>query len=109
MPTTEPYFDEFDDEFDDDEFDEDEDEDEQQRGVELRVDDVVDPIRHLLQGEIEVEGRMPYSSNATFLVHVTHDGASHPAIYKPMRGERPLCQWCSYPMDPDGHDCPRMN
>ena len=33
---------------------------------------------------------MPYSSNATFLVHVEHDGLSHPAIYKPMRGERPL-------------------
>lgn len=22
---------------------------------------------------------------------------------------RPACQWCSLPMDPDGHDCPRMN
>ena len=33
---------------------------------------------------------MPYSSNATFLVHVVHEGKSHPAIYKPMRGERPL-------------------
>ena len=61
--------------------------DDDERGVELRVDDVDDPIGHLLHGEIEVEGRMPYSSNATFLVHVTHDGASHPAIYKPTRGE----------------------
>ena len=33
---------------------------------------------------------MPHSSNATFLVHVVHDGLSHPAIYKPLRGERPL-------------------
>ena len=33
---------------------------------------------------------MPYSSNATFLVHVVADGRSHPAIYKPTRGERPL-------------------
>ena len=33
---------------------------------------------------------MPYSSNATFRVHVVHEGRSHPAIYKPMRGERPL-------------------
>lgn len=63
---------------------------EEPQGVELRVDDVEDPIEHLLRGEIEVEGRMPYSSNATFLVHVVHDGRSHPAIYKPMRGERPL-------------------
>ena len=60
------------------------------RGVELRIDSIDDPIAHLLHGEIEIEGRMPYSSNATFLVHVVHEGKSHPAIYKPMRGERPL-------------------
>jgi len=41
-------------------------------------------------GEIEVEGRMPWSSNATFLVHVTCDEEQALAIYKPMRGERPL-------------------
>ncbi len=75
--------------FDDDTYGDDPDADEE-RGVELRIDDVDDPIAHLLRGEIEVEGRMPYSSNATFLVHVEHDGASHPAIYKPTRGERPL-------------------
>lgn len=22
---------------------------------------------------------------------------------------RPICQWCSLPIDPDGHPCPRMN
>jgi uncharacterized repeat protein (TIGR03843 family) len=63
---------------------------EEERGVELRVGIVNDPVEHLLRGEIEVEGRMPYSSNATFLVHVSHDGISHPGIYKPVRGERPL-------------------
>ena len=43
------------------------------------------------QGEMDIEGRMPYSSNATFLVHVTDDsGRTHRAIYKPGRGERPL-------------------
>jgi uncharacterized repeat protein (TIGR03843 family) len=73
----------------DDSYDDELDDDEPQ-GVELRVDAVTDPVRHLLQGDIAIEGRMPYSSNATFLVHVTHDGASHPAIYKPTRGERPL-------------------
>ncbi|MGB7879681.1 MAG: SCO1664 family protein, partial [Ilumatobacteraceae bacterium] len=75
---------------DDDVHDDHDDDDDDERGVELRVDVVDDPIRHLLEGEVEIEGRMPYSSNATFLVHVTHDGASHPAIYKPTRGERPL-------------------
>ena len=43
------------------------------------------------EGEMEVEGRMPYSSNATLLVTVADDaGRSHRAIYKPGRGERPL-------------------
>ena len=74
----------------DDPFVDESDDDGDERGVELRVDAIADPIGHLLRGEIEIEGRMPYSSNATFLVHVTHDDRSHPAIYKPVRGERPL-------------------
>lgn len=54
-------------------------------------------------GEMEIEGRMPYSSNATLLVTISDevdsggepDGTqasprSHRAIYKPGRGERPL-------------------
>ncbi|MEM7323025.1 MAG: SCO1664 family protein [Actinomycetota bacterium] len=42
-------------------------------------------------GEMDIEGRMPYSSNATLLVTM-HDeqDRSHRAIYKPGRGERPL-------------------
>jgi uncharacterized repeat protein (TIGR03843 family) len=88
------------DSFDDDEFDDDDDDGDDdgddlddgdgERGVELRVDAIEDPIAHLLRGDLEIEGRMPYSSNATFLVHVVADGRSHPAIYKPTRGERPL-------------------
>ena len=41
-------------------------------------------------GEVEVEGRMPWSSNATFLVNVTCGDVHAQAIYKPLRGERPL-------------------
>ena len=33
---------------------------------------------------------MPWSSNATFMVELCHDGATLPAVYKPHRGERPL-------------------
>ena len=82
--------DDFDD--DDDDFDDgdESDDDGEERGVELRVDAIDDQIEHLLRGEIEIEGRMPYSSNGTFLVHVVHEGRSHPAIYKPTRLERPL-------------------
>jgi uncharacterized repeat protein (TIGR03843 family) len=46
---------------------------------------------HILTcGEIEIEGRMPWSSNATFLVTVTCGDDTAQAIYKPLRGERPL-------------------
>ncbi|MFT3852582.1 MAG: SCO1664 family protein [Ilumatobacteraceae bacterium] len=44
----------------------------------------------LTLGEIDVEGRMPWSSNATFLVNVTCGDETARAIYKPTRGERPL-------------------
>jgi uncharacterized repeat protein (TIGR03843 family) len=44
----------------------------------------------LEHGELEVLGRMPWSSNATYLCDV-HCGADVVrAIYKPRRGERPL-------------------
>lgn len=48
-----------------------------------------------VEGEMEIEGRMPYSSNATYLVTMTQELDSgktrrHRAIYKPARGERPL-------------------
>ena len=48
------------------------------------------PLELLTTGDIEVEGRMPYSSNATFLVSLTSGEFSGKAIYKPLRGERPL-------------------
>ncbi|MEL7207185.1 MAG: SCO1664 family protein [Actinomycetota bacterium] len=44
----------------------------------------------LTEATVEVEGRMPYSSNATFLVTLEHPVRSHRAVYKPIRGERPL-------------------
>ena len=40
---------------------------------------------------LEIEGRMPWSSNATFLCRVMLDGEQRgQAIYKPLAGERPL-------------------
>lgn len=64
---------------------------------ELTVDGSADPdlpddlvaeiLRH---GEVEVLGRMPWSSNATFLIEAALDDHSTRAIYKPHAGERPL-------------------
>ncbi len=44
----------------------------------------------LSSGEVEVLGRMPWSSNATFLIEASLDDRSARAIYKPHAGERPL-------------------
>jgi uncharacterized repeat protein (TIGR03843 family) len=64
--------------------------------------DVADPIAFLQHADVEIEGRMPWSSNATFLTtlrceHGTDGDAAageiaieQQAIYKPVRGERPL-------------------
>ena len=49
-----------------------------------------DPAEVLLRGELEVKGRMPWSSNATFLVEATLDDTAVLGVYKPGRGERPL-------------------
>ena len=69
----------------------------------MSPDDVADPIAFLQHADVEIEGRMPWSSNATFLTtlrcgHAADDidGADsnatieQQAIYKPVRGERPL-------------------
>lgn len=44
----------------------------------------------LAHGEVELLGRMPWSSNATFLVEARLADRSERAIYKPHAGERPL-------------------
>ena len=49
--------------------------------------EVLDVLR---TGEVEVLGRMPWSSNATLLVEVSHRLGCLRAVYKPRRGERPL-------------------
>lgn len=49
-----------------------------------------DRLALLQHAEMSVEGRMPWSSNGTFLVHLADGPSRLPAIYKPVRGERPL-------------------
>lgn len=47
-------------------------------------------LRLLALGEVEVLGRLPWSSNATLLTRVCGDDGEVMAVYKPARGERPL-------------------
>jgi uncharacterized repeat protein (TIGR03843 family) len=44
----------------------------------------------LAEGELELLGRIPWASNATVLAKVTHRELEGLAVYKPVRGERPL-------------------
>lgn len=59
---------------------------------ELRGSPVPDDALAILgTAEVTLEGRMPWASNATFLVRLEpDDGTVVRAIYKPVRGERPL-------------------
>lgn len=59
----------------------------------LASEAIPDPVAFLVHAEPEIDGRMPWSSNATFLVTLRCDGPDRHeqrAIYKPVRGERPL-------------------
>ncbi|MCU0267412.1 MAG: SCO1664 family protein [Acidimicrobiales bacterium] len=44
----------------------------------------------LANGDVDLLGRMPWSSNATYLVSLCHGEQQARAVYKPLRGERPL-------------------
>lgn len=41
-------------------------------------------------GDLEIKGQFTLGSNYTFLVEVTYEDQTHPAVYKPTRGEQPL-------------------
>lgn len=49
-----------------------------------------DALSVLASGRIEVQGRMPWSSNGTYLTVVAAGDTALEAVYKPGRGERPL-------------------
>ncbi len=47
-------------------------------------------LKLLAEGDVELKGRMPWSTNQTFLVEVAHGDDAMLGVYKPGRGERPL-------------------
>jgi hypothetical protein len=57
------------------------------RQSDVGEDAAAELLRH---GEADVLGRMPWSSNATYLVNLSGSEGELLAIYKPQRGERPL-------------------
>ena len=52
------------------------------------IPDVSDAVGPLLEGDLELEGRIMPASNATFIGRVTGSGVQ--VVYKPVQGERPL-------------------
>ncbi len=54
-----------------------------------------DVLTLLRAGDIAIKGRLPWSSNGTFLVDVCLEGQTAKAVYKPARGERPLWDYPS--------------
>jgi uncharacterized repeat protein (TIGR03843 family) len=46
--------------------------------------------RAFQHGDLELKGQFSLGSNYTFLVEVSYDGQTYPAVYKPTRGEQPL-------------------
>jgi uncharacterized repeat protein (TIGR03843 family) len=51
---------------------------------------VTETVDVLLRGDLEIKGRMPWSSNGTYLAAAVLDDDVVDAVYKPRRGERPL-------------------
>jgi len=47
-------------------------------------------LQTLAAGTVEEKGLLPYSSNHSFLVVVSENELTLPAVYKPQRGENPL-------------------
>jgi uncharacterized repeat protein (TIGR03843 family) len=47
-------------------------------------------LRLLAEGDIELHGLLPWSSNYTFFVTISDGNLKAAAVYKPCRGERPL-------------------
>lgn len=89
--TDEPDDEPFDDEIDEYEESDDSEGTEIADVLDANVDVEDDHAAALLdEGDIAVLGRMPWSSNGTYLVTVTADGRRCQAIYKPEAGERPL-------------------
>ncbi len=54
-----------------------------------------DVLTLLQAGDVAVKGRLPWSSNGTFLVELCLDERTQAAVYKPARGERPLWDYPS--------------
>ena len=51
---------------------------------------MTETVEVLLRGDLEIKGRMPWSSNGTYLTAADLEGVVVDAVYKPRRGERPL-------------------
>ncbi len=61
--------------------------DDPSESIAITEDDLIEALR---AGDVRERGRLPYSSNHSFLVVIHHGALEIPAVYKPQRGESPL-------------------
>jgi uncharacterized repeat protein (TIGR03843 family) len=57
---------------------------------EIQLINEAEILRVLRKGKMQEHGLLPYSSNHSFLVTVSQEGYTLPAVYKPQGGEAPL-------------------
>ena len=62
-------------------------------------------------GEVDEHGELVDDDRGHVRLYITRGQASAFCDHADgiIEAGRPPCQWCSFPIDPDGHDCPRMN
>lgn len=62
-------------------------------------------------GDVDEEGEVVDDNRGHIRIYITRGQAAAFAKHsaRVIESGRTECQWCSSPMDPDGHACPRMN
>ncbi len=62
-------------------------------------------------GEVDEDGEMSDDDRGHVRLYLSRGQAAAFCDHadRIVEAGRPPCQWCSFPIDPDGHPCPRMN
>jgi uncharacterized repeat protein (TIGR03847 family) len=62
-------------------------------------------------GEVDEDGEMSDDDRGHVRLYLSRGQAAAFCEHadRIVEAGRPPCQWCSFPIDPDGHPCPRMN
>lgn len=78
-------------------------------GYNRAVDRVVVQLEEMVRAD--EDGKIIPGADGHIRVHLTRGQAASFCEHAELltAAGRPNCQWCTLPIDPDGHACPRMN